>query len=85
MKVCPRASYLRATADKILAKLNSWETKVYVNGRDLCLLQSVIFGSTVHSMKIYKWPRSLIKEVELAMRNFLWIGVTTSRSSTTVK
>lgn len=36
-------------------------------------------------MKIYKWPRSLIKEVELAMCNILWIGVTTSKSLTTVK
>lgn len=47
----------------------------------LCLVQSVISGSAMHSMKIYKWPKALIKELELATHNFLWTGKTCTQSS----
>ncbi|KAL8543509.1 hypothetical protein ACS0TY_004163 [Phlomoides rotata] len=40
----------------------------------VCLVNLVITSSLVHSMMIYQWPRSLLGNIEGAVRNFLWFG-----------
>ncbi|KAL8514577.1 hypothetical protein ACS0TY_013606 [Phlomoides rotata] len=40
----------------------------------LAALADSIIASLVHSMMVYYWPRSLLKRIETAMRNFLWSG-----------
>lgn len=44
----------------------------------------VIGSSMVHGMMIFQWPASLIKVVEMAMRNFLWTGDVNKRDCITV-
>ena len=40
----------------------------------LSLIKSMIESSFIHSFMIYKWPSSLIKELNISIRNFLWSG-----------
>ncbi|KAL8503396.1 hypothetical protein ACS0TY_022218 [Phlomoides rotata] len=70
----PTASVLRPTVDKILAKLNRWSGSMLSMAGRACLVKSVISSSLTHSMMVYRWPRSLLKIVDVAMRNFVWNG-----------
>ncbi|KAL8509008.1 hypothetical protein ACS0TY_016265 [Phlomoides rotata] len=72
----PKACHLRGTADRIISKFACWKgSSLSLAGR-ACLVNSVIVSSLVHSMMIYKWPRSLLNKIDQAMRNFIWTGST---------
>ncbi|KAL8494369.1 hypothetical protein ACS0TY_025254 [Phlomoides rotata] len=40
----------------------------------ICLVNSIIASSLFHLMLVYRWPRSLLDQIERAMRNFIWTG-----------
>lgn len=40
----------------------------------------MITSSLTHSMMVYCWPRSLLKKVDVNMRNFTWNGDTSKTS-----
>ncbi|XP_057811613.1 uncharacterized protein LOC131025845 [Salvia miltiorrhiza] len=69
-----RASHLRAIHDKILNKFARWKGLHLSMAGRLCLIQSVIQSSLTHSMMIYKWPHSLLDDLDTCCRNFLWTG-----------
>ncbi|KAL8513125.1 hypothetical protein ACS0TY_019345 [Phlomoides rotata] len=72
----PKAAHLRSTTDRIISKFVGWKgSSLSLAGR-ACLINSVIVSSLVHSMMIYRWPRSLLNKVDKPMRNFLWTGST---------
>lgn len=48
------------------------------------LVESVILSSLVYSMMIYWWPRSILKEIEQSMHNFIWSGDIHKRGSFTI-
>jgi hypothetical protein len=43
------------------------------------LIKSVIQGMMVHSISVYSWSSSLLKDVERWIRNFLWSGDVSQR------
>lgn len=45
----------------------------------ICLVNSVITSSLIHSFMVYKWPLRLIKYMEKAIRNFVWTGSVISK------
>ncbi|XP_026451890.1 uncharacterized protein LOC113352259 [Papaver somniferum] len=47
------------------------------------MLISEIFP--IYTMAVYKWPRTIIKECERIIRNFLWTGDPSSRKVITIK
>lgn len=49
--------------------------------RRICLVESVIMSSLVHSMMSYRWPGSLLKDIDKVMRNFIWSGNIHKRGS----
>ncbi|KAK2649697.1 hypothetical protein Ddye_017186 [Dipteronia dyeriana] len=51
-----------------------------VTGR-LCLIDSVITGSFLHSFQVYRWSSSLLKDLNAAIRDFFWTGSIDSRKS----
>ncbi|KAL8486523.1 hypothetical protein ACS0TY_023277 [Phlomoides rotata] len=60
----PKACHLRGTADRIISKFSCWKgSSLSLVGR-ACLVNSVIVSSLVHSMMIYKWPRSLLNKID---------------------
>ncbi|KAL8495044.1 hypothetical protein ACS0TY_019266 [Phlomoides rotata] len=66
----PKAAHLRSTTDRIISNFAGWKgSSLSLAGR-ACLINSVIVSSLVHSMMIYRWPKSLLNKVDRAMRNF---------------
>ncbi|XP_057779879.1 uncharacterized protein LOC130998477 [Salvia miltiorrhiza] len=69
-----RASYFMAIYDKIVNKFARWKgLQLSMAGR-LCLVRSVIQSSVTHSMMIYRWPKSLIYNLDKKCRNFIGTG-----------
>ncbi|XP_026443572.1 uncharacterized protein LOC113343651 [Papaver somniferum] len=69
-----RHIHVRQVVEKIMDKLAGWKGKLLSFQDRLVLIRSVIASYVIHSMDIYKWPASIIKQVERAIRNFLWSG-----------
>ncbi|KAL8479156.1 hypothetical protein ACS0TY_026131 [Phlomoides rotata] len=69
----PKAMHLRGIADHIIAKFATWKGSTLSMAGRICLVNSVIASSLVHSMMIYKWSRSLLNKIDRAMRCFIWM------------
>ncbi|KAL8546893.1 hypothetical protein ACS0TY_006563 [Phlomoides rotata] len=77
----PRTCHLATLADSIIIKFSKWKGySLSLAGRK-CMINFVIAASLVHSMMVYYWPRTLLKKVETAMRNFLWTGDISRRNT----
>ncbi|XP_057811426.1 uncharacterized protein LOC131025643 [Salvia miltiorrhiza] len=69
-----RATYFMAIYDKIINKFARWKgLQLSMAGR-ICLVRLVIQSSVTHSMMIYRWPKSLIYNLDKKCRNFIWTG-----------
>ncbi|XP_057790437.1 uncharacterized protein LOC131007314 [Salvia miltiorrhiza] len=68
------AYHLRAIHDRILDKFSRWKGLHLSMAGRICLVKIVIQSSITHSMMIYCWPRSLLKELDSKCRNFIWKG-----------
>lgn len=70
----PRARHLIVIKDKILGHFPKWKgLQLSMAGR-ICLVRLVIQSSIIHSMLVYKWPASLLHDIDKACRNFIWTG-----------
>ena len=80
----PKRRFLQSIADKIRDRFSQWKgNSLSIAGR-LTLINSVIASSFIHSFSIYKWPASLLKELDSAIRNYLWSGNISERKLVTV-
>ncbi|XP_057803758.1 uncharacterized protein LOC131019091 [Salvia miltiorrhiza] len=80
-----KASFLRAIHDRIILKVARWKGMQLSMAGRICLVKSVIQSSITHSMMVYRWPRSLIKDLDLKCRNFIWTGDVSKRPSCPVR
>ncbi|KAL8524002.1 hypothetical protein ACS0TY_013819 [Phlomoides rotata] len=80
-KGASRTGHLAALADSIISKFSKWKGHSLSLAGRKCLINSVIAASLVHSMMIYYWPRTLLKKIEDAMRNFFWKGDISRRNT----
>ncbi|XP_026450799.1 uncharacterized protein LOC113350911 [Papaver somniferum] len=64
----------RKVVEKIMDKLAGCKGKLLSFQASLFLIRSVISIYVIHSMVVYIWPCTIIKQVERAIRNFLWSG-----------
>ncbi|XP_048226626.1 uncharacterized protein LOC8282881 [Ricinus communis] len=81
----PKAKWLKATMDNILVKFDNWKGRTLFMAGRLALINSVIFASLLHTFMMYRWPSSLLKSIEKAIRNFLWTGSVSYKKLVTVK
>ncbi|GAU48881.1 hypothetical protein TSUD_406600 [Trifolium subterraneum] len=80
----PKVIHFQAVTDKIKIKLASWKGALLsIMGR-VQLIKAVIHGMLVYSFHIYAWPRSLIKKLDIWIRNFIWSGDVCTRKICTV-
>ncbi|KAL8529264.1 hypothetical protein ACS0TY_006624 [Phlomoides rotata] len=77
----PRTCHLAALADSIISKFNKWKGHSLSLAGRKCMINFVIAASLVHSMMVYYWPRTLLKKIEDAMRNFMWKGDISQRNT----
>ena len=64
----PRRANFQPLADRILAKFSSWKGSSLSMAGRLCLVESVIMSSFVHSMMVSRWPGTLLKDLDAAIR-----------------
>ncbi|XP_026410979.1 uncharacterized protein LOC113306234 [Papaver somniferum] len=79
-----RHIHVRQVVEKIMDKLAGWKGKLLSFQARIVLIKSVISSYVIHSMVVYKWPCTVIKQVERAIRNFLWSGDAKKRKYFTV-
>ncbi|KAK0584291.1 hypothetical protein LWI29_010574 [Acer saccharum] len=80
----PKRRWLIPWADKIKSKLESWKGFSLSMAGWLCLINSVITGSFLDSFQVYRWPSSLLKDLNAAIQNFFWTGSIDGRKSVQV-
>ncbi|XP_026428826.1 uncharacterized protein LOC113324751 [Papaver somniferum] len=67
-----RHIHVHKVVEKIMDKLAGWKGKLLSFQARLVLIKSVISSYVIHSMDVYKWTCTFIKQVERAIRDFLW-------------
>lgn len=70
----PKTRHLQSIADGIIAKFALWKGNSLSMAGRICLVQSFIQGAFVHSMMIYRWPKTVLRKLEACMRNFVVTG-----------
>lgn len=79
-----KVHHLQPIADNIIGKFDRWSGSLLSMASRICLVNSIIVSFLTHSMMVYKWPRHLIKSVDVAMQNFVWNGNINKRNYGTV-
>lgn len=80
----PKARYLQPIADRIKVKLSAWRASLLSIAGRVQLVRSVVQGMMIHSISIYSWPISLLKDLERCIKNFIWSGEINKRKLITV-
>lgn len=83
-KDAPKKYFLHPIVDKILAQLTSWKGHTLSFARRIFLVNSVNTSIFIYSFMVYYWPRSLLDEMNVAIKNFVWIGSIISKKSVIV-
>ena len=60
----PKIRFLQPLADKVKLKLTSWKEKSLNMMDQIQLVNTVVTGFLVYSFSVYKWPASILKQVE---------------------
>lgn len=71
--------------DIISKRLNKFKCRLSSFTARAKLKKLVLESTIIHSMAIYKWPSSIIKENNTKIRNFLWSGNFEKRKQIVVK
>lgn len=70
----PKASHLSLIIDKAKAKLSTWKASLLPMAGRVQLVKSILHSMLIYSITIYAWSISIIKDLEKALRNFIWSG-----------
>lgn len=68
----PKSIYFQPIADRIRCKLANWKASLLSIAGRVQLVRSVVQGMLVHTMSIYSWPISLIRQIAKWIKNFIW-------------
>jgi len=70
----PKKIHFREMVDKIKQKLSGWKKCSLSMGGRLILIKHIISAIPLYTAHVYNIPKSIIKEIETLMKNFLWDG-----------
>jgi len=79
----PKSFYFKPIADKIRIKLANWKASLLSIAGRVQLVKSVVQSMLVHTLSIYSWPTSLLRENEKWIKNFIWSGDINKRKMVT--
>jgi len=80
----PKVAYFQRIADKVRNNLSAWKASLLSMAGRIQLIKSVINSMLLHTMTIYSWPISLIKDIEKWIKKFIWSGDIAKRKMMTV-
>lgn len=66
--------HLLPIADTVIEKFSRWRGHTLSLPGRYFLINGVIAISLVHTMMVYRWPKSLLQRIEVAIRSYLWMG-----------
>jgi len=70
----PKARHFQPIADKVKSKISAWKASLLSIAGKVQLVKSIIQSMLIHTITVYDWHVSLIKDLEKAIRNFIWSG-----------
>jgi len=80
----PKKAHLLPIADKTKANISAWKASLLSIAGRMMLVKSVIQSMLIHSISIYSWPKQLLNEIKVWIRNFIWSGDISKRKLVTV-
>jgi hypothetical protein len=75
----PKKIYFQHILDKVKLKLANWKASLLSIAGRVHLVKAVVQSMLLHTMSIYAWPVSLIRDIEKWIKNFIWSGDITKR------
>jgi hypothetical protein len=76
--------YFQPIVDKVKIKLATWKASLLSMAGRVQVVKSVIQSMLLHTISIYSWPTSLLREMEVWIKNFIWSGDINKRKLVTV-
>jgi len=67
----PKRIYFHPIADKIKIRLASWKASLLSMAGRVQLVKSVIQSMVIHTMTVYSWPISILRDIEKWIKNFI--------------
>ncbi|XP_026419415.1 uncharacterized protein LOC113315338 [Papaver somniferum] len=80
-----KSIHLWSIVEMIQESLAGWKGRLLSFQERLVLVKFVLCSYPIYSMEVYKWPKTIIKECERIIRNFLWTGDPSTRKVITLK
>jgi len=80
----PKRIYFQPIADKIKIRLASWKASLLSMAGRVQLVKSIIQSMVIHTMTVYSWPISILRDIEKWIKNFIWSGDIDKRKLVTV-
>lgn len=80
----PKKMHFQPIADKVKIKLANWKASLLSLAGRVQLVKSVVQSMLIHTMSIYSWPVSLLRDMERWIKNFIWSGDVQKRKLVTV-
>jgi len=80
----PKRIYFQPIADKIKIRLASWKASLLSMAGRVQLVKSVIQSMVIHTMTVYSWPISILRDIEKLIKKFIWSGDIDKRKLVTV-
>lgn len=81
----PKFEHLSSIADSILNIFSRWRGHTLSLASRRCLINSIISSSLVHTMMVYRWPKTILQRLEVAIRSYLWTGDTSKKGFSDVE
>jgi len=70
----PKKIHFQSIVDGIKLRLASRKAALLSIARRVQMVKAVVQSMLLHTMTIYSWPVSLIREIEKWIKNFIWSG-----------
>lgn len=80
----PKKIYFQPIADRVKIKLASWKASLLSIAGRVQLVKSVIQSMFIHTMSVFSWPTSLLREIEKWIKIFIWSGDINKRKLVTI-
>lgn len=80
----PKSIHFESIVDKTRIQLASWKAIVVSMTRSGLSIKNVIQGMVMHTIMVYSWPNSLLKDIQKWCENFIWSDDTLKKKLVTI-
>jgi hypothetical protein len=66
--------YFQPIVDKVKHNLATWKTSLLSIAGNVQLVKSIVQSMLIHTMSVYSWPTSFLREMKKSIKNFIQSG-----------